>query len=237
MKPIFNTLTFAKNLIRYNLKIIFMNRFIWFLIASLAFYAFIVFMRIRNNKSVDEAFIYNALLFPGILFLFFPTVFGIQIDKDTRILEILFGIPDYRYKVWLVRLLMIFIFSYIFILILAWISSRGLTKINVTEMGSQAMLPLLFFGSFSFMTSTIVKSGFGTTVILIILGVFLIILSDSISNSMWNVFLNPFDVPNQLNEIVWQSITFKNRVFLGISTLGFLLYGLFNLQQREGFMR
>ena len=237
MKPIFNTLTFAKNLIRYNLKIIFMNRFIWFLIASLAFYAFIVFMRIRNNKSVDEAFIYNALLFPGILFLFFPTVFGIQIDKDTRILEILFGIPDYRYKVWLVRLLMIFIFSYIFILILAWISSRGLTKINVTEMGSQAMLPLLFFGSFSFMTSTIVKSGFGTTVILIILGVFLIILSDSISNSMWNVFLNPFDVPNQLNEIIWQSITFKNRIFLGISTLGFTLYGLFNLQQREGFMR
>ena len=237
MKTIFNALSFTKNLIRYNLKIIFMNRFIWFLIASLAFYAFIVFMRIRNNKPVEEAFIYNALLFPGILFLFFPTVFGIQIDKDTRILEILFGIPDYRYKVWLLRLLMIFIFSYIFILILAWISSRGLTQINVPEMGSQVMLPLLFFGSFSFMISTVVKSGFGTTVILIILGVFLFILSNTISNSMWNVFLNPFDVPDQLNEIIWQSITLKNRIFLGISTMGFTLYGLFNLQQREGFMR
>jgi hypothetical protein len=237
MKAILNMLTFIKNLIRYNLKIVFMNRFIWFLLASLAFYAFIIFMRIRSNSSVDEPFIYNALIFPGILFLFFPTVFGIQIDKDTRILEILFGIPDYRYKVWLVRLLMSFFLSFIFILALSWISSLGLTKIHVFEMGSQTMLPLLFIGSFSFMTSTIVKSGFGTTVILIILGVFLFILSESIENSMWNVFLNPFDMPGRLNEIVWQNTIIKNRIFLCVSTVVFILYGLFNLQKREGFMK
>jgi len=237
MKKVINILNIVKCLTRYNLKIVFMNRFIWFLLASLAFYIFIVFMRIRNNNLVDEAFIYNALIFPGILFLFFPTVFGIQMDKDARILEILFGIPDYRYKVWLVRLLLIFILSYVFILLLVLISSLGLLKVHLFEMSSQLMLPLLFFGTFAFMVSTVVKSGFGTTVILIILGVFLIFLSENLGSSMWNVFLNPFDIPNRLNEIVWQGITLKNRIFLGSSIMVFLLYGLSNLQRREGFMR
>lgn len=237
MRSLMKILLFVKNLIRYNLKIVYMNRFIWFFIASFVFYVFIVFMRVRNQSFIDEAFIYNALLFPGILFLFFPSVFGIQIDKDTKILEILFGIPDYRYKVWFIRLLIIFILSFIFIFFLALISSLGLTKINVLEMAFQAILPLYFFGSFSFMMSTLVKSGFGTTVIIIILGVFLFVMSGSIGNSMWNIFLNPFQVPERLNEIVWHNIIVKNRIFLAISSIIFLLYGLFNLQERESFMK
>jgi hypothetical protein len=237
MNRIKKLLVFTRNLIRYNLKIVFMNRFIWFLAASLLFYLFIIFMRIRSGNSPDEAFIYNTLIFPGVLFLFFPTVFGIQIDKDTRILEILFGIPDYRFKVWFVRLLLTFLMSFLFVLILSWISSIGLMSIDVFTMAAQVMVPLLFIGSFAFMISTIVKSGFGTTVILIILGVGFLILAESIGNSMWNLFLNPFDSPNRMNEIVWYNLIVKNRMFLLIGTTVFMLNGLYNLQNREGFMQ
>ncbi len=230
-------MVFSKNLIRYNLKVVYMNRFIWFFVASFVFYVFIVIMRIKNKGFIDEAFIYNALLFPGVLFLFFPSVFGIQIDKDARILEILFGIPDYRYKVWLTRLLITFLLTFIFILFMAYLSSLGLTQIHVFEMTAQIILPLIFFGSFAFLISTIVKSGFGTTVIIIILGIVLFVLSTSITNSMWNIFLNPFETPGQLNEIIWHNIVVKNRIFLSSGTLIFLLYALFNLQRREGFMR
>ncbi len=48
-------------------------------------------------------------MFPCVLLVFYPAVFGIQNDEDSRILEILFGIPDYKYKVWGVRLLMIYV--------------------------------------------------------------------------------------------------------------------------------
>jgi hypothetical protein len=236
MKIILNFLVTLRSLIRYNLKIIFVNRFIWFMLAAFLFYAFIVFMQLWNNDTTDEAFIYNALIFPGILLLFFPTVFGIQTDKDARILEILFGIPDYRYKVWLVRIVMIFLLVFIFLLVISLLSSFGLVRINAFEMAGQLMLPLLFFGSMAFMISTLVKSGYGTAVILIILGLFILILAEPLETSMWNVFLNPFQIPDNLNEIVWQNITFKNRVFLGSSIAVFLLYGLFNLQRREGFM-
>ena len=38
-----------------------------------------------------------------MLIMFYPIVYNIQNDKDTRMLEIIFGVPDYRYKVYLLR--------------------------------------------------------------------------------------------------------------------------------------
>lgn len=35
--------------------------------------------------------------------IFYPAIFGMQNDVDNRILEILFGIPDYKCKVWCVE--------------------------------------------------------------------------------------------------------------------------------------
>ena len=223
-------------MIRYNFKIIFSNRFIWFFILAILFYAFIVFMNIYNKGTLNEAFIYGALLFPGFLLLFYPTVFGIQIDQDARILEILFGIPDYRYKIWLARIVMIFIMVFLILLILSLISYLGMLSFNIFEMSWQLMFPMLFIGSFAFMISTVVKSGYGTSVIIIIIGVVLLILVDPLVRSMWNVFLNPFDVPSNLNEMVWYNITVKNRIFLGAGFVIFLLAGLLNLQNREKFI-
>jgi len=53
---------------------------------------------------------------------------------------------------------------------------------------------------------------------------------------MWNIFLNPFEVPNRLNEMVWQEIVMKNRILQAVGSLLFVLYGLFNLQNREKFL-
>ena len=88
-------------MIRYNLRIIFANKFIWFLIAALAVFLFFAVQTVINRGSMGEDTIYSLLIFPGILLIFYPTVFGIQNDDDSRMLEILFGIPNYRYKVWL----------------------------------------------------------------------------------------------------------------------------------------
>lgn len=44
---------------------------------------------------------YSMLLVPSILLIFYPTCFGIQNDQDAKTLEIIFGIPNYRYKIWL----------------------------------------------------------------------------------------------------------------------------------------
>jgi hypothetical protein len=152
-------------------------------------------------------------------------------------LEILFGIPNYRYKVWLVRLIMIYTLVFIITFLFSALASVLLYKINLLEMSYQLMYPIIFLGSMAFMFSTIVKNGNGTAVTMVLIGVALLILrEDLMRGTQWDVFLNPFEIPNNLNEVIWVGIIRKNRIFMAIATLVFVLYGLFNLQKREKFV-
>ncbi|MCG6188781.1 hypothetical protein [Maribellus maritimus] len=231
-----NRLIIFIKMIRYNLRIIFANKFIWFLIAALAVFLFFAIQTVINRASISEGTIFQLLIFPGILLIFYPTVFGIQNDDDSRMLEILFGIPNYRYKVWLVRLLMIFSLIFIIIYFFAALASVLLYDISIFEMAYQLMYPIVFMGALSFMFSTLIKNGNGTAVVMVIIGVALLILQDVIERTQWNVFLNPFQIPDNLNEVIWQGLISKNRIFLGVGIIVFILYGLFNLQKRERFV-
>jgi len=231
-----NQLIILTRMIRYNLKIIFANRFIWFLISAFAFFAFFAIQSVLNRNNIADGSIYNLLIFPGILLIFYPSAFGIQNDDDSRMLEILFGIPNYRYKVWLVRLIMIYILIFVIILLFAGVASVLLYKVNILEMAYQLMYPIVFMGSMAFMFSTLIKNGNGTAVVMVLIGVALIIMADSLDRSQWNVFLNPFEIPNNMNQVIWQGIISKNRIFMGVGMLVFILYGLFNLQKREKFV-
>ncbi len=223
-------------MIRYNLKIIFAGRFIWFLLAAFGFFLFFAIQTVWNGDALTDGTVYSLLIFPGILLIFYPSVFGIQNDDDSRMLEILFGIPNYRYKIWLVRLLMIYVLIFLITILFSAVASVLLYKINVLEMAYQLMYPIVFMGSMAFMFSTIIKNGNGTAVLMVLIGVALIILQDAVERSQWNVFLNPFQIPNNFNEIIWQGLITKNRIFLGASMIVFILYGLYNLQKREKFV-
>ena len=98
------------------------------------------------------------------------------------------------------------------------------------------MYPIVFLGSMAFMFSTLIKNGNGTAVAMVLIGVALLILQEPLERTQWNVFLNPFDIPDNMNQVIWASIISKNRIFLGVGMLVFILYGLFNLQKREKFV-
>ncbi len=231
-----NNLFILIKMIRYNLRIIFANRFIWFLLAALGFFLFVAIQIVLERTTMSEEVVFNSLIFPGILLIFYPSVFGIQNDDDSRMLEILFGIPNYRYKVWLVRLAMIYILVFIITLLFSILASVLLYKVDILEMSYQLMYPVIFLGSMAFMFSTLIKNGNGTAVAMVLIGVALLILQNPLQNTQWNIFLNPYDIPRNLNEVIWAGTVQKNRIFLGIGMLVFVLYGLFNLQKREKFV-
>ena len=222
---------------RYNLKIIFAGRFIWFVLAALLFFILLSINLVFNTPGYDSSSVYGILIFPGILLVFYPTVFGIQSDADTRILEILFGIPDYRYKVWMVRLVMVFLLTWFFLYLFCWVGFYGLTPFPVFEMSLQLMFPVFFLGCLAFLVSTMIKNGNGTAVVMIIIGVLLLMFSDALGSTQWNVFHNPYSIPDKMNEMIWAQISRKNRLFLSISSVIFFLGGLTNLQGREKFLK
>lgn len=231
-----NLWTLFLKMVKYNMKVIFGNRFIWFVLAAIAFYFFIAISSIYDNNVMDDGFIYGLQIMPGILLIFYPMTFGIQNDVDAGILEILFGIPDYRYKVWLVRLILVFTLVFLMMIGLTTMSYFLLAPVPILELSFHVMFPIYFLGSMAFMFSTIIKNGNGTAVVMVIIGVLLLILSEILDRTLWNIFLNPFEIPRRLNEMIWQEIAMKNRIFLAVGSLLFVLYGLFNLQKREKFI-
>lgn len=232
-----NRIDLMLRMARYNLKIIFAGRFFWFVLASLVFYILLSIQLVFNHPGFNSSDVYGILFFPGILLVFYPTVFGIQNDADSRILEILFGIPDYRYKVWLIRLFMIFLLTWAILYVFCWLGYFGLTPFPVFAMSFQLLFPVFFLGCLAFLVSTIVKNGNGTAVVMIIIGVALLMLSNFLANTQWDVFHNPYSIPQRMNEMVWAQISQKNRLFLGIGSLVFVLGGLTNLQRREKFLK
>lgn len=231
-----NTLHISRKMVIYNLKIIFGNKFIYFLLSAVIFYLIIAATIIFGDNGITEADVYSTLLFPGLLLIFYPTTFGIQNDADARTLEIIFGIPDYRYKVWLFRLIMVFILAFLIIVPLALLSIWALTSVNLGELLWHLNCTLLFIGVLSFSMSTLVKNGNATAVIMIILGFAFTILSGIIGASMWNVFINPYQLAVDVNSILYDEILRNNHIFLIVGSLIFLLIGLLNLQQREKFV-
>ena len=237
MSPIRSTIQNTISLARYNMKIIFGGKFVYFILAAFIF--FLVFGTISalesSDMSIDE--VYSLLGFPAILLVFFPSVFGIQSDADQRTLEIIFGIPDYRYKVWLVRYLMILVLVFFLLFPFAGLAYYALLSFPVLKMILQLMVLVFFVSALGFSLSTIVRNGNATAVIMVILGLFLLILADELDESKWNIFLNPFRTPGDLNEIVWREIIRQNRIIMGIGSVVLILLGLLNLQRREKFLR
>jgi hypothetical protein len=230
------SINLTTQLVKYNLKIIFAGKFIWFLSAALLFFVFLMIEVVWEQSDIDEGMIYGLLVFPGLLLIFYPTVFGIQNDEDARVLELIFGIPDYRYKVWATRLLIIYVAVFIILILFSGLASILLYPINPVEMAFQLMFPVLFFGNIAFMFSTIVRSGNGTAVIIIIIGVLLLIFSEIVERTFWNILLNPFSVPRNFLPVIWDGIILKNRIFLFVGSVIWAMAGLLNLQKREKFI-
>ena len=176
------------------------------------------------------------LLVPSILAIFYPTCFGIQNDQDAKIIEIIFGIPNYRYKIWLFRLLIAYMICFIITLLLAAVTDWLVVEVPPLQLALQSMVPALFIGLLCFMLSTLIRNGNGTAVMIIIIGLLLFASSKILDVSKWNVFLNPFDVPLDKNPQIFYNTLFDNRLIILLSSFIFLLVGLYKTQNREKFI-
>jgi hypothetical protein len=223
-------------LMRYNVKVIFGNKFVYFVVAAFLFFAFIISLTVFDEEDFDEAMIYGFLVFPGLLLIFYPMAYGIQNDDDSKMLETIFGIPNYRYKVWLVRFVLTVGIAAVILLVLGNIANLTLYRFSILPMIGQVLFPITFLSSLAFMLSTLIKNGNGTAIVMVIVSFLFFLFFEPLQYSVYNVFLNPFSDPGDMSEFIWLTIIYKNRVYLMILSVLCLLYGMFNLQFREKFV-
>ncbi len=237
MNKIIQSLHLLRQIVAYNIKIIFANKFLYFLLTTLIVFITIVSINLFDaDWYPDLSEVYSFLLISGLLLIFYPSAFGIQNDLDTRMIEVLFGIPNYRYKVWLTRLFVIYLIVWFMLVLLSILSYWTLVPVPVLELTLQLMFPVAFLGALAFMLSTIIRNGNGTAAVMVILGLIVWISSGFFGTSAWNVFLNPFRMPDTLTNTIWIEILFYNRLYLVIGTILAILTGLYKLQKREKFI-
>ena len=128
-------------LARYNIKIIFGNKFMYFILSAVGFYILTVGLNLISDSEITTATGYSMLLVPSILSIFYPTCFGIQNDQDAKIIEIIFGIPNYRYKIWLFRLLIAYMIGLLCFMLSTLIRNGNGTAVMIIIIG------LLLFAS------------------------------------------------------------------------------------------
>ncbi len=223
-------------LITYNIKVIFANKFVYFVLAAFLFFTFIITITILEDPDFNEAVIYGFLVFPGLLLIFYPMAYGIQNDDDSNMLETIFGIPNYRYKVSLLRFFLTIGVTFVILFLLAHIANLTLYRFNILPMLGQVLFPIFFLSALAFMLSTLIKNGNGTAIVVVITAFMFFIFAEPLEYSAYNVFLNPFSEPRDMSEFIWLSIIFKNRLYLIVASVLCLLYGMFNLQFREKFI-
>lgn len=224
------------DMIKYNLKIVFANKFVYFLTTAVIFYLVIVGINLFSDFTPSTADIYYLLMFPGILIMFYPIVYNIQNDKDTRILEILFGIPNYRYKIYMVRFAITLLMLFVMLCLMGWFAVFAIARIPVIQVAYQLMYPMFFIACLTLLFSTLTRNGNGTAVIMVILGLLFWILSEPLARNKWNLFINPFKVPDNINLTIWMKTIAQNRMILMIGSVVCILWSLINMQRREKFV-
>ena len=76
----------------------------------------------------------------------------------------------------------------------------------------------------------------GSAAVMILIGLIFWISSGILEISKWNIFLNPYNMPDSLNPIMWSEVLFYNRLYLSIGSILAILAGLYRLQHREKYV-
>ncbi|MBW2614558.1 MAG: hypothetical protein JRD02_00060 [Deltaproteobacteria bacterium] len=232
-----NRIKTAVAFLRYNALHVFGGRFVVFLgLAMGLFFLILVIGLLGRGGTPNSENLYNYLLAPGILLVFYPSVYGIQRDQDTRMVETLFGIPDYRYKVWLTRLVTLYIIIAVMMFALVLLCRLTLADFPIWRMVFHVMIPVIFLGSLAFYISAQSTSGNVTAVIMVIFLLFFWVLAEEIQNSSWFLFHNPFRSVDALRSVLWAQTTFYNRLYLIMGSVVATLFALLRLQNREKFI-
>jgi hypothetical protein len=226
-----------RKFLRYNVVNVFSGRAVYFmLLAGAVFVVILVLNLLGGRGTIAPQKIYEFLLVPGVLLVFYPAVFAIQADRDAGMIEVLFGIPDYRYKIWLVRYFALYLLTAGLLFLLALFCRAALADFPLGAMVLQAMIPVIFVGSLAFFTASETGSGVATSVILIVVILAFWIFRGQIGDGPWYLFHNPFVGGDQVQSILMAKTTFANRLYLVSGSLFLNMMALLRLQKREKFI-
>jgi len=227
------------HVIRLNEKFIFSQRFLFFFGGVLLY--FIIFCVVNYFKSsaerIGEGGIFMWLLIiPGIALIFYPSMSIITSEIENRTIEVIFSTADSRYRVWLARIFTLYLSLALIIFVLCGLSFIFISDFPFWGSFFHSLFPPIFISSVIIMLSVIFGSANAAGLVSLIIILFLFIIYEPLSSTGFNLFLNPYIKPPNIDYKLWGNIIWYNRIGILILSGFMLYYSMFKLNKREKYI-
>ncbi len=217
-------------------KILFGGKFFYFLFAAAVFIGIVIFVNYADEEesplTLAQSLIVLMMLPMSVLAVYLSMIIIPQ-EKEMRTIETLFSMPGSRYRIWLVKIAVMFVFLSIFLVLFESLTFFLVTDLDFFETFWHVMPSVYFLSGLTFYFSVKTKSSNAAGMLTGLVVFFIVIFADPLHRTPYFLYLNPYDKPRAIDPSLWSKYVFQNHIGLfAIGTL-FFYFGLNKLLQRE----
>ncbi|KAA3619848.1 MAG: hypothetical protein DWQ05_03750 [Calditrichaeota bacterium] len=225
---------------RLNTRIVFSNRFAWFLFGLIAYIIFLYVVNYQNeiyDRMRPDFIFYMLVQLPLSAIAVFLCMNLISSEKDNRTLEITFTTAGSRYKIWLIRFGSLCVLFLLLAIVLSSIGFFFFVELPIWSLAFHAYVPVFFIAGMVFYFAVKFRSGLAAGMVSGIVLFFMFTFHEPLEDTRYTLFFNPFDVPHNIDASVWYDWTWQNRI--GLLVLGglFIFAALRGMNNRERLLR
>ncbi len=203
-----------------SMKIVFHRKVIFMFCGVLGYYAILyvyAIWRPDEGFSVEQAL--NVLVeVPGTVLAIYLTMDLVAGERDKDTLEILFSTAMSHYATWSVRIVSICGVLFVTLMAMSTISYYFFAEFPAVAGGVNAFFPAFFMVGVTFLLSVLCRSSNAAGMEAVGVLIAILLLSDTLENTPYDLFLKPFETPSDLDANLWTDRVVLNRG--GIALLG-----------------
>lgn len=222
-----------------NLKIIFSHKFLLISGGIFIYFSIVVTVNyfVDPSDRMGERGIYMWLLsFPGIIFIFYPSMSLFLSEGENRRIEMIFSTAGSMHKIWLAKIVSLYLSGAFILFLLALLSYIFVADFNLPGYFANSLFPLIFFSSLTMAFSVIFRSinAAGLTAVGTLF--FHLILYDLLRKTRFNIFLNPYLKPDEIDHYIWNKMVLQNRIGMVVISALLITFSIKMLEKREKFL-
>jgi len=216
-------ITAKLSLVWMQLKMTYKVLFGWlallFIAGSLIYFVAYCIIRAQIDRPfvVGEALAWLVWLPTTVVAVFFGMRLVMQ-ERDAGVIETLFTVSVSRYRIWIVKFVVLQLFVGILALVLIVLTDVFAIDLSILPTLLAVIPPLIFFAALTVYFSVLFKSGSAAALCVTAIVAFVLMISEGISITVVFPYLNPFDRPVNADAFIWLRTILYNKV--GYSVLG-----------------
>ncbi len=223
----------AWRLYRLSFRLVFHRKLLFMGAGILAYYGILYALAVfRPGEGFSAIQALHILVeAPGTVLGIYLTMDLVAGERDRNTLEVLFSTSSSHYKIWVVRMLSIYVVLAVSLMAMSALSYFFFAEFLFVEGALNAFLPAFLVANLTFFFSVSFRSGNAAGMLSLGFLIFILLTSESLGNTPYFLFLNPFDPPIGVDDALWGDRVLVNR--LCVAALGCVLLFL-ALRRMEG---